>query len=187
MENMYGQYRGVVKAHGDNGKCRVYIPAVYPSEFENTPENLPWAEPAQPLFASGKSNVGAFQYPKLESTIWVFFEGGDINYPIMSHATLGGSSNFQTDKYIIKTDAFELVIDEAGGNTLTINAVKNTNITTPKLTVNGDVDIIGDVSVTGKTVVSDTITSLVDCISKGISFISHKHIGNLGRPTTTPF
>ena len=44
MGELNGFYRGKVLKHEDFGRCKVYIPGVYPQEFEDKPESLPDAE-----------------------------------------------------------------------------------------------------------------------------------------------
>lgn len=184
MEKMYGNYRGVVKAHGENGLCKVYIPAVYPLEYSDTPTELPWTEPAQPLTMGGRDGVGIFSYPKIDTTIWVFFEGGDINYPVMFSGTLGGSENFNPDKYVIKTDALTIEVDEKGVITLNITTTGKTRLTTPLL------EIKGNVIITGTLLVKGLVTSLTDFVVGVITLVTHIHKagsppGNTGPPTAT--
>lgn len=94
QEQFFGNYRGIVKKHGTNGLCKIFFPGVYDIEFEKNIEKLPWAEPAQPLFAGGGSNNGIFQYPDIGSTVWAFFEAGNINKPIFFASTNNNSSKF---------------------------------------------------------------------------------------------
>lgn len=185
VELMNGHYRGVVKSHGLNGLCKAYIPSIYPAEYENSPNDLPWAEPAQSITMAGRGGNGIFSYPKIGSTVWVFFEGGDINHPIMIASTLGSSENFDKDKYIIKTDTLTIEVDEKSNQTTitTSNIIINAD---SKVIINADVDINGTVIISKKLTVNGILTSLVNSIIGGISFIAHKHIGNLGSPTSPP-
>ena len=83
LQDQYnGNYRGIVKMHGEKGYCKIYFPGVYPSTYESNATILPWAEPAQPLFVGGGISNGVFQYPDIGSTVWGFFEAGNINKPI---------------------------------------------------------------------------------------------------------
>jgi len=172
-------YRGIVKAHGTNGKCRIFVPGVYASADENS-TSLPLAEPAQPLFAGCANGQGIFQYPVIGSTAWVFFENGDHHRPIFFASTLGGedaSSNFQADKYIIKTKTSTITIDDLSGDISIATSATHT-ITTPTINIKATsaVNITSPlVKVTGGDVIADTI-----------SLKKHVHIGNLALPTSPP-
>ena len=53
-------YRGIVKDNtGERGRCKIFIPGVYPYEFINDPKTLPWAEPAMPLIGGSFTAVNA--------------------------------------------------------------------------------------------------------------------------------
>lgn len=88
-----GFFRGIVKAHSINGKCKIFWPGVTPEEFQKTPEVLPDAEQAAPLFGSGTDKNGVFFYPDVGTVVWGFFENGDINYPVYFASTLSYSDN----------------------------------------------------------------------------------------------
>ena len=88
-----GFYRGVVKAHSDNGRCKIFWPGVTPSEFKNSPEKLPDAEQAAPLFCASHTENGLFFYPAVGTYVWGFFANGDINYPVYFAASLDNEDN----------------------------------------------------------------------------------------------
>jgi len=155
-------YRGIVKAHGTNGKCRIFVPGVYASADENS-ESLPFAEPAQPLFAGCANGQGEFQYPVIGSTVWVFFENGDHHKPVFFASILGGSdaaSNFQADKYIIKTKASTITIDDLSGDiSIITSATHTTTVPTINIIASAGVNITSPlVKVTGGDVFADTIS-----------------------------
>lgn len=54
------------------------------------------------------------------------------------------------------------------------------------VTITGKVDITGDVSVTGKIDATGIIKSQIDCVSGAISGASHTHTDSLGGNTSTP-
>ena len=87
-----GFYRGIVKAHSEAGKCKIFWPGVSPSEYETKPEYLPDAEQAAPLFAASKQNDGLFFYPDIDSIVWGFFANGDVNFPVYFASSIGGGS-----------------------------------------------------------------------------------------------
>ena len=39
-----GFYRGEVLKHEDGGKCKIFVPGVYPDIYKNDPNNIPDAE-----------------------------------------------------------------------------------------------------------------------------------------------
>lgn len=88
-----GFYRGKVLARSNSkhGRVKIWIPGVYPEEWENSPENLPDAEPAMPLFAGCNGGNGMFSYPNINSTVWCFFANNDQNMPVYFAATYGGT------------------------------------------------------------------------------------------------
>lgn len=178
-------YRGKVKSHGEGGKCQVFVPSVYNSTFDVNFTKLPWAEPAQSLFASGTSGNGVFSYPKLKTTVWVFFDGGDVNRPVMIASTLGASDNFGEYKYVLKTDKLKIEIDDQSGEVdITING--DVKLKVKSIEVTGDISIDGSLNVS-KTIDADgIITSKLDCKSGVISGLSHPHIGNQLKPTSPP-
>jgi len=81
----YGNYRGEVVDNNDPlqaGRVRVKVfdfmgeltPADYPS--------IPWAVPAYPIADGAGVGFGYFSVPRLNSNVFVFFEGGDVFQPV---------------------------------------------------------------------------------------------------------
>ena len=87
-----GFYRGIVLKHLSNGFCKVWIPGVYPDEWNSyeSADMLPSAEQAAPLGFGSCSGLGLFSYPNIGATVWCFFQNGDQNLPVYFAATLGG-------------------------------------------------------------------------------------------------
>lgn len=87
-----GFYRGKVVQRSSNkhGLLKIWIPGVYPDEWEQSPAKLPDAEPASPLFAGCNGGNGMFSYPNIGSTVWCFFQNEDQNFPVYFAATYGG-------------------------------------------------------------------------------------------------
>lgn len=74
---LYGKYRGTVEAVVDPeglGRIRARVPAVGDVE-------LSWALPCVPGAGPGS---GHLVLPPLGASVWIEFEGGDIDYPIWS-------------------------------------------------------------------------------------------------------
>ena len=124
-----GFYRGIVKAHSINGRCKIFWPGVSPSEWKDDSSKinlLPDAEQAAPLFASGNNGNGTFCYPDVGSTVWGFFENGDMNYPVYFAATLSFNDNSQTYNDSLKRNATSVERDiriiKISNLTITINA-----------------------------------------------------------------
>ena len=93
----FGNYRGEVVANADSlGRCRIYVEGIYPKELKEKGSHqfLPMAEPAMPLtFGDGRGDstdtrfsatwaAGHCAWPSTGALVWVFFEGGDHNYPV---------------------------------------------------------------------------------------------------------
>lgn len=195
----YGNYRGIVKQHGEHGRCKIFIPGVYPEEYHLSPNNLPDAEPAQPLFAGGLNGNGMFQYPELESKVWLFFENGDHNRPIYFAATLGGAeanNNFKSNKYIIKTKSLTITIDD-DNDKIDILEESDINVTAKKINLNIDEYVITSpkITITAMSGINLTTSNLTikgninvtgTIINNGINMTTHKHICPIGGITTIP-
>lgn len=101
-----GMFRGIVVNNDDaeflRGRCKVYVPGVYPRSFrDNNGEQLPWAEPCQPLFCGGggdNHDNGMFQCPDVGSTVFVFFDNRDITKPVMFGQTTDKAGFFYNTK-----------------------------------------------------------------------------------------
>jgi len=90
-----GFQRGIVKAHSNFGRCKIYWPAAMPAEWnkDDNVDNLPDAEQATSLFMFGSANDsnngnGVFSYPEIGSIVWGFFENGDSNHPVYFAGTM---------------------------------------------------------------------------------------------------
>lgn len=80
---LFGFYRGkVVRHEKKNGLCKVFIPGVYPDAYEQTPDDLPDAEQASPLFGGATRGNGMYSIPDVGAVVWCFFQNGDQNLPV---------------------------------------------------------------------------------------------------------
>lgn len=80
MSPFHGKYRGLVMDNIDpekRGRVRVSVPAVLGDGQQS------WAEPCVPYAGPG---VGLFAVPPVKAKVWVEFEGGDADYPILAGA-----------------------------------------------------------------------------------------------------
>lgn len=89
---LIGFYRGTVLKHLSNGFCKIWIPGVYPNEWNSykNADKLPSAEQASSLSFGTNSGLGVFSYPNIGSTVWCFFANDDQNLPVYFAASLGG-------------------------------------------------------------------------------------------------
>src|SRR5262245_31329681 len=74
----FGKYRATVNDNADpenRGRLRLIIPAVLGNEVISG-----WALPCAPY--GGAADQGFFFIPEKESSVWVEFEGGDLDYPV---------------------------------------------------------------------------------------------------------
>lgn len=88
----YGFYRGTVVQQLTNGFCKIRIPGVL--AYDDV-DKLPPAESATDI-AGGTGKNGTFSYPDVNSTVWCFFEQGDVNRPVYfagSHSHMVGWSS----------------------------------------------------------------------------------------------
>lgn len=161
---LVGFYRGIVKAHSPNGKCKIFWPGVTPAEWFEDDEKLsliPDAEQAAPLFASGGDGNGTFCYPEVGTTVWGFFENGDANFPVYFATTLSFNDNSTTyndelkwdllksrrDKRIIKVDEFTITINSENESVVVDNGVGHITLSKDgkiSLDTSNDIDIVGN-------------------------------------------
>lgn len=96
-----GMYRGIVLKHLSHGFCKIWIPGIYPEEW-NSYENadmLPSAEQASPISFGTNTGLGIFSYPNIGSVVWCFFANNDQNFPVYFASSLGGQeANKNWDK-----------------------------------------------------------------------------------------
>lgn len=85
-----GFFKGVVVEHCAKGKCKVFIPGVYPDNLESNPDALPEAEQITPLFGGSNKGNGIFSYPNLGSIVLCGFYNEDQNFPFFFGSILGG-------------------------------------------------------------------------------------------------
>lgn len=148
----FGKYRGKVTENIDPfqiGRVQVNVPSIYGDD------RLAWAMPCTPYAGQG---VGFYAVPPIGANVWVEFEAGDPDYPILAGCFWGLNQNpaaptaFPQVK-MFKTDCFTITIrDTPGAGELTIDAnppavalplkmvfdssgieINNNNITTAKL------------------------------------------------------
>ena len=86
-------YRGEVLKCLPRGRCKIFIPGLYPNEFRDSPEKLPDAEQATPIFGGSISGNGIFSYPSVGTIVWCFLENNDQNYPIYFAFSQGGDAS----------------------------------------------------------------------------------------------
>jgi hypothetical protein len=92
-------YRAVIEDNDDSkepggtlGRCRVRVLGIHPQNAKRTGKNkgvptdeLPWAElMVSTAFHGGMSGFGISAVPLKGTWVWVFFDGGDWNRPIIT-------------------------------------------------------------------------------------------------------
>jgi len=101
LNNLKGKpffYRAVVEDNDDSkekggsiNRCRVRILGIHSQEKTRTGKNkgvpkseLPWAEVIQPItMTSGSDSLSSSAVPTIGSWVWIFFDGGNWNKPII--------------------------------------------------------------------------------------------------------
>lgn len=132
MKKYNSIYRGTVIYNIDplnKGRCKLYIRGIYPEKLAMDPSNLPWAEPVESLFGGSWTNersgdlnseTGVTTIPHTSvnalqgAQVWVFFEGGNPQYPKYFAACQGGDGwhSEHNNQHVIKTDNVRIRVDE---------------------------------------------------------------------------
>lgn len=90
-KNQYtGLYRGIVEYVNDPlemNRVKVRIPTLHKTKEVISTQALPWAFVSTPF--GGAGNFGFIWVPPVGSMVWVMFEHGDINNPIVMGAVYG--------------------------------------------------------------------------------------------------
>lgn len=167
-------YRGIVLDFDEleRGKCRIFVPGVYPEEYRDKPEFLPDAFPTASLFGgnfeategSQNTQTGICGWPKAGAHVWVFFEQGNISMPIYFAACQGGEGwiSDHNKQWKLQTDNVTIIFDETEGD--------DVDRITVKATGNVLINIIGNVKETIDGNVERTITgNLTETIQGDVS------------------
>jgi len=117
----FGKYRGVVTNNVDPmllGRVQISVPAVLGSG------QLSWAMPCVPYAGP---QVGLFAVPPIGANVWVEFEGGDPDYPILAGCFWGvgevPASPALAEMKVFKTDGVTLTLSDVpsgGGFTVEV-------------------------------------------------------------------
>lgn len=119
----FGKYRGTVENNIDpmqQGRVQVSCPAVLGSG------QLSWAMPCTPYAGNG---VGLFLVPPVGANVWVEFEGGNPNNPILGGCFWGTGEVPATpalaEMKVLKTDSMSIELSDlpgAGGIRVSISS-----------------------------------------------------------------
>ena len=122
MKHFFGKYRGKVENNIDPlqlGRVQVSVPAVLGRG------KLSWAMPCAPMAGSG---VGLFLVPPVGANVWVEFEGGNTEFPILAGCFWGTgevpAAPALAQMKVLKTDGITITISDlpgAGGLTIEVN------------------------------------------------------------------
>jgi len=151
-DDMYGDdildhplmYRGVVENVNDPekaGRIKVRILSIH-SDNKNyvKTEELPWAIPATGLGMAGGGlrNIGTMNVPSIGSHVFVFFEGGDHNFPVYFSAApaIEDCEDYQEKDGKFKEKEYEYSVgsqyDDRSGYSDKIPIYETVNDETPK-------------------------------------------------------
>ncbi len=159
MTLYYGKYRGKVSQNKDPdklGRVQVTCPAVLGDGQAS------WAMPCVPFAGNG---VGFFTVPPEGANVWIEFEGGDQNHPILAGCFWGD------DEVPAEDGNPDLKVWKTNGVTLTINDKKNDGgltievkppVVSKPLTLKFSSDGIELVNGQSKVKLSDTTVSVND-------------------------
>jgi hypothetical protein len=122
-QRFYGKYRGTVENNLDplqQGRVQVSCPAVL---GEGT---LSWAMPCTPYAGNG---VGLFLVPPVDANVWVEFEGGDSQRPILGGCFWGigevPATPALAETKVLKTDSMSVELNDlpgVGGLTISVES-----------------------------------------------------------------
>lgn len=127
-------YRGFVVWNDDpavRGRLKIFVPGVYSDVYSNKPELLPWATPAMSTFGGNSINpnveidkllnkeTGWSSTPhagnaEIGAQVFVFFENGDINFPVFFAFAQSGEGwlSEHPNQHVFKSDNVRIRIDE---------------------------------------------------------------------------
>ena len=164
---IFGNFRAKVLDNDDplqQGRIKAEIYPFYKGVSE---DKLPWAVPAGSLFEGAIGAYGSFSIPKVDSYVFVFFEGGDHHQPVYFASALTATAgipaesatNYPNTK-VWKTAAgiTMIVDDDAGLIQVTHPTGITVSITSSGITMLGlsgaqlGIDAAGNVNITGTTV-----------------------------------
>ncbi|MFD5764295.1 phage baseplate assembly protein V [Streptomyces sp. NPDC127049] len=113
LSRFYGKYRGKVANNVDpqlRGRVQVSVPAVFGDG------RLAWAEACVPYAGPG---IGFFAVPPVGASVWVEFEEGNSQFPILAGATWGALEKAPMPGLphvkVWKTDAVTLTLSDLPG------------------------------------------------------------------------
>jgi hypothetical protein len=114
-----GEFRGIVVENRDPqvlGRCKVRVYAIHGPEAAIPDRQLPWARPKTDIAGA---DSGSFDVPEKGARVWVFFEQGDLNYPIYSGGWLvnpSGADPTPPDPNVIAAQRAALAQMKAGND-----------------------------------------------------------------------
>lgn len=153
-QRLNGWYRGKVIRHEEFGKCKIYIPGVYPEECKDNPDLIPSAEQVSPIFGGSVEGNGIFTYPYIGAIVICGFLNEDQNQPFYIGTTLGGEEAQQKYKDVKPMNAFTHII-HIKNTDITIKDTGDVKITTGKdkktlfnMTADGNVIVEADTNIT---------------------------------------
>jgi hypothetical protein len=121
-----GIFRGSVIKNVDpvvKGRLKIFVPGIYPDEFSENPDLIPWAEPVMPLYGGNFTNkrggdlnreTGVTTIPHVGAEVWLFFENNSHLHPKFFGACQGGEGwhSEHSNQHVIKTDNVRIRVDE---------------------------------------------------------------------------
>lgn len=148
-KKFFAIYRAKVVSISDpmsGGRVQVRVFGIHSQDVQEVPnDTLPWAYPA--TVSMGDTDTGGFfVLPAVESIVWVFFDGGNHNFPVY-FASAPNKDNWNTDadedNAIMDLGERALKIVNDAGAEVTVNVDGTVSIQAVNLEINvdGDIDI----------------------------------------------
>lgn len=177
---LFGPHPAVVDSYDKNTRtCRIQIPGVTDGG-RSLPEAevmYPLGDKPKPVGNAGKNGGKATEIEIMKGdAVWIEFIRGDPRYPLITgHRCTNVGNTFDTRRFNHKK--IELVAETklrlvVGDDTFIEANSNQVEITTPKLIINGEIEINGAVTIKGEVVQKDG-----QIWSNGIFMDQHVHKG----------
>jgi uncharacterized protein involved in type VI secretion and phage assembly len=164
----YGKYRGTVVNNVDpmqKGRCQVLVPDVSNVMLSS------WAMPSLPM---GGMQMGMFTVPPIGAGVWVEFEQGDADYPIITGGFWGTVAEIPTMAQMIPPSVPGITLQTPLQNGINVSDVPGPTGGILLMTASGATISISDAGITisnGRGAVISMIGNTVDINGGALTII----------------
>ena len=155
-KNFWGIYRAKVVSSQDplyGGRIRVRIFGIHSQDIQEVPdETLPWAFPATSSMGD-TAQGGFFAIPRVGSIVWIFFDGGNHNFPIYFSSAPdkdNWNEDADEDNIVMSLEDRNLKIVNTAGVEITVDVdgLVSINATNIEVIAEEDISIVADGDIT---------------------------------------